>query len=278
MKKVNLLGLFLMLVFVVEAQTTIKDGDEVYGSWTVKGSPYIIEGEAIVPEGKTLVIKPGVEVKFKEGTNFDYFIDDEYNAGFNVGFLRVKGTIIAKGSKSKMIKFGGISGFGNWGVVLMVNSTGNVFEYCHFKRSHFIRSVTYNDNATGAITFIKSDGIVENCIVENSWSGINFKQGSSSTVRNCVIYNNEYGLEANSKSKPTVVNTIVWKNKNAFYTNPGATLNISYCLLQEDDEEKITNNGNNIVGKDPKFGSKFKIEKDSPCYKTGEKKKNIGLM
>lgn len=277
MKRIILLALTIMLGFVVKSQTTIKDRDEVFGKWTVKGSPYIIEGEAIVPEGKTLEIKPGVVIQFKEGTNFDYWIDEEYNAGFNVGFLRVKGTIIAKGSKSKMIKFTGISGFGNWGNVVMVNSTGNVFKYCHFQRSHFVRSVTYNDNATGAITFIKSDGIVENCIVEMSWSGINFKQGSSPTIKNCVIYNNQYGLEANSKSKPNVVNTIIWKNKNAFYTNPGATINISYSLLQNDDEEKIKDNGNNIIGKDPKFGTNFKISKDSPCYKTGEGKKNMGV-
>jgi hypothetical protein len=32
-----------------------------------KGSPYIINGEAIVPSGKTLEIKPGVVVRFKTG-------------------------------------------------------------------------------------------------------------------------------------------------------------------------------------------------------------------
>ncbi|OQA02352.1 MAG: hypothetical protein BWY70_00025 [Bacteroidetes bacterium ADurb.Bin408] len=49
--------------------STISNKQEVYGTWTKSKSPYTIQGEAIVPEGKTLTIEPGVTVKFKTGTN-----------------------------------------------------------------------------------------------------------------------------------------------------------------------------------------------------------------
>ena len=67
MKTKLLLALLIFSQFVF-AQTTISDGEEVSGTWNMSGSPYVVEGEAIVPIGATLTIKPGVVVKFKPAT------------------------------------------------------------------------------------------------------------------------------------------------------------------------------------------------------------------
>ncbi|MBN2891649.1 MAG: right-handed parallel beta-helix repeat-containing protein [Bacteroidales bacterium] len=272
----------LLLLFAgmnLFGQTVIHNGQEVSGKWTKSGSPYIIEGEAIVPDGEKLTIKPGVEVQFKTGTDIDYrdYYGDR-NPNFDVGFLRVNGTIIAKGKKNKMILFTSKDKYGKWGNVFMENSSDNIFEYCHVEKSQYLRSVTEDDNATGAISFIASSGIVKNCIIENSWSGINCKQKSMPEIQNCVIYNNEYGVEANSDSKPNVVNCIIWNNATCFYINPGASIKISYSLIQDDfKEEGLFDKGDNIYGKDPRLDGNFKLKDNSPCIKKGKDNSNMGI-
>lgn len=278
--KLHFCFILTFVVFVIlRTQTIIKNGQEVYGVWNKKGSPYIIEGEAIVPQGQTLTIKPGVIVQFKEGNVFDYRMNGKLNPFFNAGFLRVNGKIMAFGKKSSKIIFKGKNGVGHWGAVVLVNSNGNVFNYCHFMNSNFIRDVTTDDNATGAISFLNSDGTVKNCIIENGWTGINFKQGSSPVIENCVIYSNEYGLESNSYSNPTVINTIIWNNKNSFYINPGASIKISYSLIQDSQKaDYLIDEGKNIYGLNPQLEKNYRVAKGSPCYKKGKNGKNMGLQ
>ena len=261
-------------------QTTVHNGQEVFGTWNKSGSPYIIEGEAIVPEGEVLTIKSGVEVKFKTGNDIDYrYSDGSLNPNFNVGCLRVEGTFIAKGKKNKMILFTSKEKYGKWGAIFFVNSDDNYMTYCQVEFSQHLRSVTEDDNATGAISFVNSSGTVENCIISNSWTGINCKQGSEPEIINCVVTDNEYGIEANSDSKPNIVNTIIWNNVNCFYINPGATVKISHTLIQDDFlEEGVYDKGNNILGKNPLMNNKFELRESSPCFKTGLKGKNMGVL
>lgn len=280
--------ILLFASFGIFAQTVIHNGQKVSGKWTKGGSPYIIEGEAIVPEGETLTIKPGVEVQFKTGDDIDYrFYEGDLNPNFNVGCLRVEGTIIAKGKKKKMITFTAKDKYGNWGNIFMVNSKDNVFEYCLVEKAQYMRSVIGDneysgldiDNATGGITFIKSDGIVKNCVVTKSWSGINCKQGSKPDIINCTVVNNEYGIEANSESNPNVVSTIVWDNGTCFYVNPGANIKLSYSLIQDDFlEEGVYDKGKNILGKNPNIDSKFNLNDNSPCIEKGEDGVNMGIQ
>jgi hypothetical protein len=279
--KTKFLILFLIIANIsLFAQTTIHNGQKVSGKWTKSGSPYIVEGEAIVPDGKTLTIKPGVEVQFKTGENIDYRYDDgDLNPNFDVGCLRIEGKLIAKGKKTKMILFTNKGKYNNWGNIFFVNSKDNYMEYCHVEYAQYLRLVTEDDNATGAISFVHSGGTIKNCIVSSSWTGINCKQESMPEIINCVVTNNEYGIEANSDSKPNVINTIVWDNAESFYVNPGAAIKISYSLIQDDYLiEGLYDKGNNVFDKNPKMDNNFSIKESSPCYKTGEKGVNIGIL
>src|SRR5512140_13625 len=70
-----------------------NDSTKVYGSeygrWVKKKSPYYVTKSVLVPEGRTLIIEPGVTVVFtKTGQN-----------------LAVKGTLLAVGKPDSIILF-----------------------------------------------------------------------------------------------------------------------------------------------------------------------------
>ncbi len=275
----------LLLVFATTtlfAQTKISDGEEVYGTWNKLGSPYIIYGEAIVPTGKILKIKPGVEVRFKTGTDRDYRIEDKLNPYFNVGFLRVKGQLIAVGKKNNLIVFTHNEKTGYWGNVFFDNSKDNHLKYCKFEFSYYMRSVLPNDiNGTAATSFVNSSGVVENCLYyNNGWTAINCKKNSNITIKNNTIIDNQYGIECNSRSVPKITNCIVWNNRTAdFFVNGGSKPQLSYCLITNYDiVDGIDNKGKNIYNKNPRLDKNFKPKKNSPCIKKGKKKKNIGAF
>jgi predicted outer membrane repeat protein len=68
------LSMYILLLLLchhkLSAQTTIAAGN-VSGTWTKKGSPYLITGDINIPEGKNLIIQPGVKVKFKGSYNIN---------------------------------------------------------------------------------------------------------------------------------------------------------------------------------------------------------------
>lgn len=277
MKK-KLLFLGFLLPMIMFGQTYIKDKQEVFGIWNSAGSPYIIEGEAIVPLGKSLQITPGVVVQFKVGTNRDYRMDDELNPDFNVGFLRVNGTIIAKGTPKQMVVFTSY-GMGYWGNVCLFNSDKNIFEYCQFSNAYYIRYVTPSDNATGALSFNNAKGVVKNCLFSlNGWTAINCKKGSQPKLSNVTIVDNKYGVECNSDSKPEIENSILWSNDEAFYINGGASLTLKNSSIQvEQFPEGGIDQGGNTLGTNPMFvnseNKDYHLQKISPLFG-----KKIGIL
>ncbi len=275
--------LLMLSVQLVQAETIIADKQQVSGTWNTKGSPYIIQGEAIVPEGKTLTIKPGVEVKFKTSENEEFEFGEE---SFDAGFLRVNGKIVAKGKEGKPIVFTRLGGYGNWGaVVVNTKDAGSEFIWCRFSYGHYIRNVIEDDNATGMLTFIKSTGKVSHCTFYSGWAGINCKQASNPAIDHCTIVGNEYGLECNTESNPTITSCIIWGNSTTFWLNGGKSIPMSYTFFTGggmDDEADLEDKGNNMVDydTDPMFvdseGGDFKLKKGSPLAGKGGKGSNMG--
>lgn len=65
MKKITFLTLFLVFQITVNAQTIIPGGNmETNTTWSLSGSPYIIENDVNVLANVTLTIQAGVIVKF----------------------------------------------------------------------------------------------------------------------------------------------------------------------------------------------------------------------
>jgi hypothetical protein len=293
MKKTFTLFACLFILFSLNSQTKISNKQEVSGTWKKSKSPYIIEGEAIVPEGKTLNIKPGVVIQFRTGEDKDYRIEGTINPNFNCGFLRVNGNIIAKGKKNALIKFTN-NGPGTWGnVSIYSKSNKNFLQYCWFESAFYVRSIVKMnnawgeevfENATGALTFNNASGTVKNCLfINNGWTAINCKNGSNPKLINLTIVGNEYAIECNSKSSPEIANTIIWSNSNSFYVNGEATTKISYSLMPEIGiPENLQDGGNNIKGVLPEFVNQeennFELKKESPAFKKGKGGVNIGAL
>lgn len=284
--KIKIIIALLFVSSQLLAQTIIKDKQEVYGKWKKSGSPYIIKGEAIIPAGKTLTIKPGVVVKFKTGTQRDYRMGGYINKNFDLGFLRVRGKLVAKGKKKKLIVFTRDENYGYWGNVFFNSGkSNNELKYCKIEASYYIRSITMNDNATGAFTFLNSIGKVENClIVNNGWTGLNCKQGGNPLFVNNTVYGNNYGIECNTESSPTILNCIIWDNKTASYINNNNNKpSLQNSLYQENYIPRdYENKGGNITGKDPLFkdarNGDFRLKSNSPCKKAGINGGYIGAL
>lgn len=281
MRAISLFTIFLFGGQSIFSQTYISNKQEVHGTWKKSKSPYIVDGEAIVPPGKTLTIKKGVVVKFKTGTNRDYRIDRILEKSFNLGFLRIKGNIIAKGNSKNKIKFTS-NGDGNWGTIFIDSrDKNNIFKYCIFEKGYHIRGITKADNSTGVLTFYNSNGSVENCMfIRNGWTALNFKETSKPTITNVTIVKNNYGIECNSGSIPIIKNTIIWKNYTALYINGASLPRISYSLIQDESIDRYYDKGNNIFAQDPDFKDEifddYSLKDNSICKKAGENGSDIG--
>src|ERR1041385_3626991 len=64
MKKLYSLLLAIGIVSSAFGQTTIPAGN-VYGIWTLAGSPYLVQGSIQIPNDSTLIIQSGVRVEFQ---------------------------------------------------------------------------------------------------------------------------------------------------------------------------------------------------------------------
>lgn len=272
MKKSIILTFALTFSAIAFCDTYLTNQEEVYGTWKKSGSPYIVQGEVIVPENKTLTIEAGVEVKFQTGENRFYRENDEISEDFDLGFMRVKGKLIVRGTKKAMVRFSA-NGVGNWGNVFFENSNGNKLSYCWFSGAYYMRNITEFENATGALSFINSSANVENCVFSNNgWTAINCKNGSTPLFSNITIVGNKYGIECNSESNPTFEKIILWNNENEFYINGDSKPTIKNSAIQSDDlPSSIAASGTILLNKDPKFKNVddaiYTLKGNSPCKK-----------
>src|SRR5262245_40405198 len=70
-RSIGCLGLFLLLAAApLEAQTYISSAIGSDTTWTVAGSPYVVQ--ATVPVTATLTVQPAVVVKFDMGARLDF--------------------------------------------------------------------------------------------------------------------------------------------------------------------------------------------------------------
>jgi parallel beta-helix repeat protein len=172
----TILSLALMtpaLAAPLSVETTIPGGN-VSGTWDSAGSPYLIEADITVPSGATLTIEPGVEVLFQGWYS-----------------LTVNGTLIADGTESAPILFGGGHPTAGWLGVRFVDAPDG---------SRLTYAIVENGRATGADPLNKGGGIY----VDSSNPVI-----SHSTIRNNQAEYSGGGIYLNNSNAILDGNTIV---------------------------------------------------------------------
>jgi len=145
----------------LKAETEVSGN--VSGVWTTEGSPYILIDDAAVPDDDTLVIDPGVEVRFGENLT-----------------LTVNGYLAATGTEEDTIRFHTDSDslFGS----LTIQEGGDTirFTYCRF------------DSLEYAIRSSDRSLSIEHCLfIDNHNIRI---EGGSVFINYCSFYNSLEGL------------------------------------------------------------------------------------
>jgi hypothetical protein len=109
------------LIFCEGPGTEVLAGN-VSGHWTKSGHPYIVSGDITIPDGQSLIIDPGVWVKFTDRIQLD-----------------VKGSLQAIGNATHQgsIVFTAVNPELGWGHIIFdstaITNPTSVFKYCTFE-------------------------------------------------------------------------------------------------------------------------------------------------
>lgn len=181
--KTKLLVIFSALSGIVTAQTVVGGSISSNTTWSLTGSPYIVQNNVAVMAGVTLIIDPGVTVKFDSQKSIQFF-----------------GTLRAIGTQNQPITF--TSGIttpnpGDWGYILFnssspsynfSNGSGSIMQCCVVEYAGGA-SVTYN----GAVRMNNTFPYLNNCTIQhNSKTAIKaWNLSSTLFLDSCIIkYNN----------------------------------------------------------------------------------------
>jgi hypothetical protein len=200
------------------AQTIIPAGD-VSGTWTLTGSPYLIQGEINIPNDSTLSIEPGVIVEFQGHYQFN-----------------VQGRLLAVGTETDTIVFtiNDTTGFhnpnipdGGWFGIRFefTPSTNDSSKIVYCKLQYGKAIGTWPDNHGGAIWVWYFDKlIISNCIITDniawggvwpSGGGIALHGSSPKITGNTISHNsavNGGGIHCYNQSSPHVLNNFIVNN------------------------------------------------------------------
>jgi hypothetical protein len=183
-KNINLFAILFLLFISCGRDTKITD-PEIRDPTTLQGklsgilslldSPYIITENITVDSSDELSIENGVQLFFKRGT-----------------FFSVYGKLAAYGQRDLPIMFKSASVDSAWRGIHIVNSPGiSHFNFCVLEGVR----IEWNDSLNfGALSFTKSNGIIENCIFRDNYAqngGAIAASNSSISIKNSLFLNNE---------------------------------------------------------------------------------------
>lgn len=207
MKKIALL-IIMMMPIIMMSQTQVPSGP-VSGTWDLSGSPYMVNGEIYIAETETLVIEPGVEVRF---TGWYKFI--------------VNGSLMAEGTETSNILFTADDSNDHWyGLRFIESNKTSVLDFCIVEYGETLLNGgigIFPENAGGGIlvsTCPAASISIKNSIIRNNEAfdgGGILCSGSSITLENCEISSNSAtsggGLNIIFNSSLTMTNSTIANN------------------------------------------------------------------
>ncbi|MBI5540618.1 MAG: right-handed parallel beta-helix repeat-containing protein [Bacteroidia bacterium] len=208
MKTIILSALLFITTLSCFAQTIIPGGN-ISGTWTLVGSPYLIQGSIQVPNDSTLSIEPGVTINF-QGT---------YK-------LFVQGRIIAIGTSTDTIIFTAANTANGWRGIRFDNtpSTNDTSKFICCKLQYGKATGTATDVNGGAFYFnnfskvLISNCNITDCMANGSGGGICCDNKCNPIITNNTILNNTANNASGGGiccflSSPTISNNTISNNQ-----------------------------------------------------------------
>jgi hypothetical protein len=274
-----LISVFLAIIaYIPNARITVfgQVGTSVGGyvsentTWTLDGSPYIVEETLIVEPGVALSIEPGVEVRFVNGT--ELIIDGSLTASGNAtNYI----TFTSNATTPKPGDWGAIrfretsddaSCIINW-TIIRYASTG-VYAYGSspkIKNSRIECNANFGIYSTSVFIFTEDLGVplIENCIISDNGGvpidvdrqgGIYVKFGGIDLQNSLVENNFGYGIiSVGSNTESVVASRITVRNNTG--TGINGDITISNSKITENNQSGITSSSsihyNSIFGNTP---------------------------
>lgn len=228
-------------------------GGNISGVWTSENNPYIIQGDIRVAENESLLIEPGVEIRFDGGYK-----------------LSILGDFHAQGEEGNPVTFTSNTGANVWRGVrldsLASTSDSARFEHCTiekmFQQGIFILDdrvrmdhCTIQDNQglyIGAVYMALGNPVIKNCHFENNNTGSQSEGGAmyiwdaSPLIQNNTFINNSATYSggaitiyrSNSPTQPQIINNRFENNEAA---SGGAMVIHSNCVPLIEGNEFIGN-------------------------------------
>jgi hypothetical protein len=193
--------------------TFIGPGD-VSGTWEAENSPYMVDGDLVVPNGQTLSIDPGVRVAFRgpyhilvegsvnaQGTAGEHIVFSHSNPTVRWDGLDYDNTPVTNDTSvfdHCIFEYGyaqGTEPFNSGGAVAAMNFDDLVFSNCIFQYNCADQPGENYNPTGGAIALWNSDAFIQNCIFRynhsDSAAGALFAyEYSKPIISGCLFYDN----------------------------------------------------------------------------------------
>jgi parallel beta-helix repeat protein len=187
-------GLLILENDHAQAFTVIPPGSITSdATWTIGGSPYLVQDSVRVAIGVTLTIEPGVTVKFNKLLGQHLFVD---------------GTLIADGTPSDNIYFtsnASSPASKDWGNI-WINATGGAV----------ISNINVSYANNGVYLYFASNIVVANITVMYSETGVELGSATNNVIRDNRFMHNRKGVGLFSSENNTVMNNYI-ANSSTWY-------------------------------------------------------------
>lgn len=199
MRKLFFLSVFFCSIIKLHAQTNFSGGIYQNTTWSVSGSPYIINGSVVVFPGNTLTIEPGVEILINNQTS-------------NSIYIETRGTINCIGTDFLPIKIRTMFDTTNvgWQGFICTSSQGGILNADRFDIANASAPFTYETPL--------SNYQYTNCSFRHCFQAINV--GNSVELSNCQFIDNESAVYGWSYFK--IDNCLFKDNNTAVFAYPTA--------------------------------------------------------
>jgi hypothetical protein len=205
---------------------------------TVWKNEVLVKGDVEVPEGVTLTIMPGTEVRFSKIEEYGpHKLYKDKETYFPRAEIVVRGRLLAQGAKDKMITFTsaeGSPGPSDWGGINFLDSTDNILEYCDISYAHT------------SIHCHSAQVVVSHCYIHHNGVAMGQKNAKGSRIKTVTptmysrITENGGGILFGGGARPMITHNLISENKFfAIFGKKGGT-----CLVRYND---ITKNGKGVI-------------------------------